>query len=48
MNQMAAEGWDYLRTDTLPAQEREGLLSKTAVFQNMMVFRRESADRQAA
>lgn len=40
MNELGKEGWDYVRTDTLPAEEREGLMGKTTVFQNMMVFRR--------
>lgn len=43
MNQMAAEGWDYLRTDTLPAEERVGLTGRTTVFQHMLVFRRSLA-----
>lgn len=41
MNKMAAEGWDYLRTDTLPCEERVGLTGSKNVFQNMLVFRRE-------
>ncbi|MEJ6402599.1 DUF4177 domain-containing protein [Yoonia sp. 2307UL14-13] len=40
INELAADGWEYLRTDTLPAEQREGLMSKTTVFQNMLVFRR--------
>ena len=40
MNEQAAEGWDYLRTDTLPSEERSGLAGRTTVFQNMLVFRR--------
>lgn len=40
MNDLAADGWDYQRTDTLPCEEREGLMGKTTVFQNMLVFRR--------
>jgi len=40
MNEMAAEGWDYLRADTLPCEERSGLTGKTTTFQNMLVFRR--------
>lgn len=40
MNDLAAEGWEYQRTDTLPAEERSGLTGKTTVFQNMLVFRR--------
>ena len=43
MNAQAAEGWEYQRTETLPAEEREGLMGKATVFQNMMVFRRTSA-----
>jgi len=42
MNQWGAEGWEYVRTDTLPCEERSGLTSKTTVFQNMLVFRREA------
>ena len=40
MNEQAASGWEYLRADTLPSEQREGLISKTTVFQNMLVFRR--------
>ena len=40
MNILGAEGWEYQRTDTLPASQREGLMGKATVFQNMMVFRR--------
>lgn len=40
MNELAADGWEYLRTDTLPAEERQGLTGRTTVFQNMLVFRR--------
>ena len=40
MNAQAADGWEYQRAETLPAEEREGLMGKATVFQNMMVFRR--------
>lgn len=40
MNEHAATGWEYLRTDTLPAEERSGIASRTTVYQNMLVFRR--------
>lgn len=40
MNELGKDGWEYLRTDTLPAEEREGLMGRTTVFQNMLVFRR--------
>lgn len=40
MNQMAQDGWEYWRAETLPAEERQGLTSKTTVFHNLLVFRR--------
>lgn len=40
MNEMAAEGWEYQRAETLPSEERAGLTSKTTVFRNVLVFRR--------
>lgn len=43
MNRMAADGWDYLRTDTLPVEERVGLTGRTTTFQHMLVFRRSIA-----
>ena len=43
MSEQAASGWEYLRADTLPSEQREGLISKTTVFQNMLVFRRIKA-----
>lgn len=41
INALAADGWEYLRADTLPCEQREGIMGKTTVFQNMLVFRRE-------
>ena len=40
MNDMARDGWDYLRADTLPCDERVGLTGTATHFQNMLVFRR--------
>ena len=40
MNEKGAEGWEYVRTDTLPSEERQGLTGSKTVYQNMMVFRR--------
>jgi hypothetical protein len=42
-NEAGAEGWEYLRADTLPAEERTGWTSKTTVTQHVLVFRRELA-----
>jgi hypothetical protein len=43
MNDMAREGWEYLRADTLPCEERAGLTGKTTTYQNVLVFRRALA-----
>ena len=40
MNQLGAEGWDYVRADALPCDERVGLTGSKTTFQNMLVFRR--------
>lgn len=43
MNEMAAEGWEYQRAETLPCEERQGLTGKTIKYHSMLVFRRELA-----
>jgi hypothetical protein len=40
MNQLGAEGWDYVRADALPCEERVGLTGTKTTFQNVLVFRR--------
>lgn len=40
LNALAAEGWDYVRADTLPFDERTGLTQRTTVFHTFLVFRR--------
>ena len=40
MNDLAREGWEYLRADTLPCEERTGLTGKSTSFQTMLIFRR--------
>lgn len=40
MNQLGAEGWDYVRADTLPCEERAGFTGSKTTFQNLLVFRR--------
>lgn len=44
MNEMGAEGWDYVRADALPCDERAGLTGTRTTFQNMLVFRRPLED----
>lgn len=40
MNDLGAEGWDYVRADALPCDERVGLTGTRTTFQNVLVFRR--------
>lgn len=44
MNELAAEGWEFLRTETLPSEERSGLTSTSTTFRSVMVFRRRRSD----
>ncbi len=43
MNELGQDGWQYLRADTLPQEERAGLTSKTTTYRNLLVFQREIA-----
>ncbi|MEL7013926.1 MAG: DUF4177 domain-containing protein, partial [Pseudomonadota bacterium] len=40
INAHAAEGWDYLRAEILPSEERQGLTSSHIVYRSVLVFRR--------
>lgn len=40
MNATARDGWDYVRAETLPAEERTGLTRRTTVYHSVLVFRR--------
>lgn len=40
INDMAASGWEYLRADILPSEERQGLTSTQTVYRSILVFRR--------
>ncbi len=40
MNEMGRDGWEYVRADTLPMDERAGLAGTKTSFMNMLVFRR--------
>lgn len=41
LNEMARDGWHYLRSDILPSEERQGLTSTTTVYRSVLVFERE-------
>lgn len=44
INRLAADGWEYLRSDVLPSQERQGLTGSVTHWRTLLVFRRAIAD----
>ncbi len=42
LNEMAAEGWIYHRSDILPSSERQGLTSSHTVYRSVLIFRRDA------
>lgn len=40
LNEMGASGWEYLRAELLPSEERSGLTGSTTNWRNVLVFRR--------
>lgn len=40
LNRKAADGWDFIRAETLPSEERSGLTGRQVVYHNVLVFRR--------
>lgn len=40
VNAEAGEGWEFLRAETLPCEERKGLTGTAKSFQSVLVFRR--------
>jgi len=40
LNDMAAEGWEYVRAETLPCDERKGLTGTQTSYQNLLIFKR--------
>lgn len=40
MNDLARDGWEYIRADTLPSEERTGFTKRTTVYHSVLVFRR--------
>lgn len=42
MNEQAADGWEYQRAESLPVDEKSGMMGKLSEhFHNVLVFRRE-------
>lgn len=42
MNDMAADGWEYVRAECLPSTERQGLMGRKTEQHNLLVFRRRT------
>lgn len=40
MNSYGAQGWEFLRSEALPVEERKGFTGKAVTTQHMLVFRR--------
>lgn len=43
LNNMAKDGWEYLRADVLPSEERSGIAGRNTIYHNLLVFRRAVA-----
>ena len=43
LNEMGALGWEYLRAELLPSDERSGLTGSSRNWRNVLIFRRELA-----
>ena len=43
LNEMAQDGWEYVRAETLPCDERKGLTGTQTTYQNILIFRRLDA-----
>ena len=48
LNEMAGAGWEYIRAETLPCDERKGLTGTQTTYQNVLIFRKASASVEAA
>jgi hypothetical protein len=44
LNEMARDGWDYLKAEVLPCEERKGLTGRTFIDQHVLVFRRPAPE----
>ena len=40
LNEFAQDGWDYLRSELLPSDERSGLTGTSREWRNVLIFRR--------
>ena len=47
MNDMASEGWEFQRAETLPSDERQGLKGTQTIYRDLLVFRRLRPEEEA-
>lgn len=47
MNELGETGWQFLRAETLPQEERKGLTQTSTEWRNVLVFRRERVEEVA-
>ena len=40
LNELAEDGWEYVRAEMLPLAERKGLTGTQTSYQNILIFRR--------
>lgn len=43
LNELANDGWEYVRAETLPVTERKGLTGSQQSYQNVLIFRKPTA-----
>ncbi|MGV6849575.1 MAG: DUF4177 domain-containing protein [Marinibacterium sp.] len=44
LNRMAQDGWEFVRAEMLPSEERSGLSRSSKEWRNLLIFRRASAE----
>jgi hypothetical protein len=42
LNAQGQEGWEYVRSDVVPMEERAGLTSKHVTYHTVLIFRRDA------
>lgn len=48
LNRMAGEGWEYVRADVLPSEERSGIAGRATIYHNLLIFRRVVNEEQTS
>lgn len=43
LNEQGTDGWEFVRSDTLPSEERQGLTGRITVYHTVLIYRREVA-----